>query len=92
MMTIAELDEYIAAHRYRLINSVLVYQNGEVVLERYYNKFTPESRNNLKSVWKSIISLTMGICIDKGWVNSLDETIDGKRRLRFVLVVKRRIL
>jgi CubicO group peptidase (beta-lactamase class C family) len=74
-MTVKELDDYITAHRYRLINAVLVYQNGEVVLERYYNKYTPESRNNLKSTWKSIISLTAGICIDKGYIQNLDEPI-----------------
>lgn len=69
------LDDYIAGHRYRLINSVLVYENDELVFERYYNKFTRESRNNLKSVWKSILSVTLGICLDKGILPGVDEPI-----------------
>ena len=59
-------DEYLREHHYRLVNSVLVYENDELIFERYYNKFTPASRNNLKSVWKSILSLTLGICLEPG--------------------------
>ena len=69
------LDEYIKIKRYPLVNAVVVYQNDELVFERYYNKFTPDSRNQIKSVWKSILSLTLGICLDKGLIKSLDEPI-----------------
>jgi len=69
------LDNYIKIKQYRLVNSVLVYENDELVFERYYNKFTPDSRNQIKSVWKSIISLTLGICLDKGLIQSIDEPI-----------------
>ncbi|MDR1329407.1 MAG: beta-lactamase family protein [Oscillospiraceae bacterium] len=71
----SRLDDYIAEHRYRLINSVLVYENDELVFERYYNKFTPDSRDNIKSIWKSILSLTLGICLDRGLVGGLDEPV-----------------
>ena len=71
----SRLDDYIHEHRYRLVNSVLVYENDELIFERYYNSFTPERRNNLKSVWKSIISLTLGICVDHGIIGSLDEPV-----------------
>lgn len=69
------LDEYIASHRYRLINSVLVYKDDDLVFQRYYNKFTPDSRNQIKSVWKSILSLTLGICLDRGIIKSIDDPI-----------------
>ena len=36
MINVRELDEYIKAKQYRLINSVLVWQDGNIVLERYY--------------------------------------------------------
>jgi len=72
---IHHLDDYILEHRYRLINSILVYQKGNLVLERYYNKFTSQSRNPIKSIWKSILSLTLGICLDKGGISSIDEPI-----------------
>lgn len=70
-----QLDDYIKAKRYRLINSVLIVKNGKIVFERYYNKFSKHSRNNIKSVWKSILSITAGICLDKGIIKSLDEPI-----------------
>jgi len=69
------LDDYILEHHYRLVNSVLIYENDELIFERYYNNFTPESRNNLKSVWKSILSFTLGICLDKGIIGSIDEPV-----------------
>ena len=70
-----DLDNYIAGKRYRLVNSVLVYEKDEPVFERYYNKSAPDSRNQIKSVWKSIMSLTLGICLDKGMIPSLDEPV-----------------
>lgn len=69
------LDDYVIEHRYRLINSIVVYENDELVFERYYNKFTQDSRNQIKSVWKSILSLTLGICLDKGIIRSIDDPV-----------------
>ncbi len=69
------LDSYMLERRYRLVNAVLVYENNQLVFERQYNAFTAESRNNLKSVWKSILSLTAGICLDHKWIGSLDEPV-----------------
>ena len=70
-----ELDHYIKAKRYRLVNSVVVYENDRLVFERYYNKFTENTTNTLQSTWKSIVSLTLGICIDNGLVKSVDDPI-----------------
>ena len=63
---ISQLDEYIKIKRYRLVNSVVVYENDELVFERYYNKFTENTPNDLMSVWKSILSIILGICFDIG--------------------------
>ncbi len=70
-----ELDEYIKAKQYRLVNSVLMWKDGRVVLERYYNGFTKDSRNVIRSVVKSILSIAAGICLDKGFIKSLDEPV-----------------
>lgn len=72
---LAQVDDYIKQKRYRLVNSVLVVKNGKIVFERYYNKFNESSRNNMKSVWKSILSIVTGICLDKGLIASLDDPI-----------------
>jgi CubicO group peptidase (beta-lactamase class C family) len=69
------IDDYIKQKRYRLINSVLVIKNEKIIFEHYYNKFNKNSRHNIKSVWKSILSITLGICLDKGIIKSLDEPI-----------------
>ncbi|RCX23766.1 CubicO group peptidase (beta-lactamase class C family) [Fontibacillus phaseoli] len=70
-----QVDDYIRQKRYRLINSVLVLKNGKIVFERYYNKYNENSRNNIKSIWKSILSIAAGICLDRGIIQSLDEPI-----------------
>lgn len=70
-----QLDEYIKIKRYRLVNAVVVYENDELVFERYYNKFNENTTNLLCSTWKSILSLTLGVCSDKGIINNIDEPI-----------------
>jgi CubicO group peptidase (beta-lactamase class C family) len=72
-----EIESYIAAKRYRLINSVLVYRYGETIYERYFNGFTSSSRHNLMSVWKSILSLVTGVCADNGLID-LDEPVSPR--------------
>lgn len=72
-MTLSEqITDYITRHRYRQINSVLVWQDGEIIAENYYNGFTKKSRNVLCSVAKSILSLAAGIALDKGLLPGLD--------------------
>ncbi len=72
-MTLSEqITDYITRHRYRQINSVLVWQDGKVIAENYYNGFTCESRNVLCSVAKSILSLAVGIALDTGLLPGLD--------------------
>ena len=70
-----EIDDYIRQKQYRLVNSVLVVKEERILTARYYNGFNRDSRNNIKSVWKSILSICTGICLDKGLIRSLDEPI-----------------
>jgi CubicO group peptidase (beta-lactamase class C family) len=70
-----KVDNFIKEKHYRLINSVLLYQGGDLLMERYYNRFQEKSTNNIKSIWKSILSICVGICLDKGYIRSLDEPI-----------------
>lgn len=70
-----QVDDYLKQKRYRLVNSVLVVKNGKIVFERYYNKYNENSRNNIKSIWKSILAIATGICLDRGVIKSLDEPI-----------------
>jgi len=70
------LDNYIKIKRYRLVNAVMVYENDQLVFERFYNKFDQNSVNLLCSTWKSILSLALGICLDKGIIKNIDEPIN----------------
>jgi CubicO group peptidase (beta-lactamase class C family) len=70
-----DLDGYLKMKRYRLVNAVLVYENSALVFEGYYNNFDENKTNPLMSVWKSILSLTLGICLDKGLIKSVDDPI-----------------
>ena len=72
---LSDLENYIKIKQYRLVNSVLVFENGALVFERYFNKGAEDRRNQIKSVWKSVLSLTAGICLDKGLISGLDEPI-----------------
>jgi len=72
---LANLDDYIKSRRYRLVNAVLVYENDQPIFQRYYNKFDNNSTNETCSVWKSLLSITLGICLDKGLIKSVDEPI-----------------
>jgi CubicO group peptidase (beta-lactamase class C family) len=69
------LDSYLEMKRYRLVRSVLVYEKGQLAYERYFGKGGIHQRHPIKSVWKSILSLTLGICLDKGWIKDIDEPV-----------------
>jgi len=60
----SKIDEYIKVKRYRQINSVLVFQNGKIISECYYNKYNGHSRNLIKSIAKSIMSIIIGLFVN----------------------------
>lgn len=96
---ISHLDEYVKQKHYRLLNSVLIYKNNNIILERYYNKNTADSRHNIKSIWKSILSVCCGIAIDKGMIKSVEEPIaaylpmfDGRNNPNHPLITVKHLL
>lgn len=70
-----EIEEYVREKHYRQINSVLVGKRHEIVAEKYFNGYDRNSRNVIKSVAKSIMSIGAGIAIDKGLIESLDTPV-----------------
>lgn len=71
MILSEEINRYIEQKHYRKINSVLFWQDGEILAENYYNGFTKQSRNVLRSVVKSILSLAVGAALDRGLLPGL---------------------
>lgn len=57
------------------INSIVIHQNGEQVVERYFNGMNSSRTHNIKSASKSILSLLVGIAIDKGYLEGVDQEI-----------------
>lgn len=55
--------------------SFLVIQNGNIVVEHYFENHTKQTVSNSFSAAKSVIGLLVGIAIDKGMIKSLDEPI-----------------
>lgn len=58
---------------YGQVRAVLVYHDGEPVLERYTGA-TPEDYWDLQSVTKSVLATLIGIAIEEGHIESVDQT------------------
>jgi CubicO group peptidase (beta-lactamase class C family) len=54
---------------------LLVEQAGKIVLEEYYNGGKAETRYDVRSVTKSVVSLLFGIALAEGRLKSPDQTI-----------------
>jgi hypothetical protein len=55
---------------------LLIARKGTILFERYQFDRTPDMRMTSWSMAKSVTSLLLGICIDRGLVRSLDDTPD----------------
>ena len=69
-----KLEAAIAAD-YSNIAGMVVRKDGETVYERYFGGCTAESRLNVFSVTKSIISILLGIALDRGCLGSIDQQV-----------------
>ena len=57
------------------IHSVLLVKNGELIIEEYFKGHSVNEPHDLRSATKSIRSILMGIAIDKGFIESVDDPI-----------------
>ncbi|NLE36192.1 MAG: hypothetical protein GX622_13915 [Bacteroidales bacterium] len=57
---------------FRNVESLIVSYDGLTRFERYYNGIHRDSLHHIQSQTKSIVSLLLGIAIDKGFVQSED--------------------
>lgn len=61
--------------QYANIRGISVFQNGENVYERYFGRKKESDKFNVASVTKSILSILIGIAIDKGYIKSVQEKV-----------------
>lgn len=57
------------------VRSLLIQQHGVLIGEQYFEGRSANRPYNIKSASKSIISLLIGIAIDQGYINGVDEPI-----------------
>lgn len=60
---------------YENINGIMILHKGEKLFENYYNDKIKDDRFNVASVTKSILSAVVGISMDKGFINSVDDNV-----------------
>ena len=71
---IMELEEKIKKD-YSNIAGIVVQKDGQNVYEKYFNNCTADSRIHVYSVTKSILSILIGIAIDKGYMKSVNQKV-----------------
>ena len=57
------------------LHSLLISHDGELLFEQYYNGIGATRQANMKSASKTVISALVGIAIDQGLIESVDQPI-----------------
>ena len=57
------------------IDSIIIYKDGTIPFEMYFDSYDQNVSHNLKSTSKGVISALIGIALREGYIESLDERI-----------------
>lgn len=57
------------------LHSAILVKNNEIIIEEYFNGYSVDQQHDLRSVTKSIQSILLGIAIEKGFINNIDDPI-----------------
>ncbi len=60
---------------YSNIAGIVVLKDGKTLYESYFNECNATSRIHIYSVTKSIISILIGIALDKGYIKNIDQKV-----------------
>lgn len=71
---LSELDRHIRS-QYKNINGIVIVKNGSIVYENYYNGYKDSDVHHVASVTKSVVSALVGIAIDQGYINSVNQKV-----------------
>jgi CubicO group peptidase (beta-lactamase class C family) len=69
-----QTDRYIQTHLPQ-VTSLLVVRHGYLVFERYYHGYGAADLQNTQSVTKSLISALIGIALEQGYLQSLEQKV-----------------
>jgi CubicO group peptidase (beta-lactamase class C family) len=67
-----EIITQIENHRYGDVNSLIIAENDSIIFEKYFNGYSRETKHSMFSVTKSFTSALIGICLAKGYIDSID--------------------
>lgn len=71
---LTNLDQVIKS-QYSNINGIVIVRKGYIAFERYYNGYHASDTHNIASVTKSVTSALIGIAIDAGFIESVDQKV-----------------
>jgi CubicO group peptidase (beta-lactamase class C family) len=71
---LAEMFEYIDKDELRL-HSLLIVRNGRLVTEAYWHPYGPDVRHSIESNTKSIVGTLIGIAIEQGSLQGVDQKL-----------------
>lgn len=60
---------------YPTINSMVIVRDGYILFEEYYNGTDAEIQHAIFSITKSVLSILVGIAIDQGLLEGVDQTV-----------------
>lgn len=71
---LVEMVQHISEYSFQ-IHSVLIVRNGNIVLDSYFWPLSSEIQHPIYSCTKSIMSALIGIAVDKGYIQSVNQPI-----------------
>lgn len=74
-MTLKTKMERIINSSYKNMGGIIVLKNGKTQYENYFNECTATSTFHIFSVTKSIISILIGMAIDKSYIKSINQKV-----------------
>src|SRR5215831_2416856 len=57
------------------VYGLIVEQSNQILYKKYFNDYNSDSLFNDQSLTKSVVSILIGIAIDKGYISSVDKKI-----------------
>lgn len=80
---VSEAEMIETFERIGTVNSLVIGRHGSVIMEHYLDGMSREKAVNTKSASKSILSLLVGIAIDRGYLNGTGQTLQEMLPDRF---------
>lgn len=71
---LADMMEYIIDNNID-IDSILIVRNGKIIIDSYFYPFSKGQKHPIRSCTKSIMSALIGIAINKGFIESVNQPI-----------------